>query len=213
MNEPKELELKYLINKEFDITNLLNLLTKNGFSMIKMQNVTNTDIYFDTPDKELHKNSASLRIRKINDKYFATYKCRVKKDTKYCERIEIEREIENNTFTSLLNVFNDIEYALTNICPCPIISIINHRHEIFLSNKDTTIALSYDDVTYKKDNTEEKETMVEIELKEGINYKVLDNINNLIVNNLGLIPIKENKYERGLKLTSSSILSRKKHQQ
>ena len=53
--------------------------------------------------------------------------------------------------------------------------------------------------------------MIEIEIKEGINYKVLDNINNLIVNNLGLIPIKENKYERGLKLTTSSSLSRKKH--
>ena len=54
--------------------------------------------------------------------------------------------------------------------------------------------------------------MIKIELKKGTNYEFLNDINNLIVNNLGLIPAKENKYERGLKLTTSSILSRKKHQ-
>ena len=64
----------------------------------------------------------------------------------------------------------------------------------------------------KKDNEEEHETMIEIEIKEGLNYKLLDNINDLIINNLGLIPTKENKYKRGLRLTTSKILSRKKHQ-
>lgn len=54
--------------------------------------------------------------------------------------------------------------------------------------------------------------MIEIEIKEGLNYKLLDNINDLIINNLGLIPTKENKYKRGLRLTTSKILSRKKHQ-
>ena len=63
-----------------------------------------------------------------------------------------------------------------------------------------------------KKDLEETETMIKIELKKGTNYEFLNGINNLIVNNLGLIPAKENKYERGLKLTTSSILSRKKHQ-
>lgn len=212
MNEPKELELKYLTDKSFNIIILLSLLTKNGFSIVNMQNVTNTDIYFDSPDKDLLKKSATLRIRKTNDKYFATFKYPIKQETKYCERIELERELENNTFASLLNVFNNVPYDLTTICPFPSLSIINHRYEIILSNKDITIALSYDDVTYTKDDIKEKETMVEIELKEGTNYDLLNDINNLIVNNLGLIPTKENKYERGLKLITSSILSRKKHQ-
>lgn len=212
MNEPKELELKYLTDKSFNIIILLSLLTKNGFSIVNMQNVTNTDIYFDSPDKDLLKKSSTLRIRKTNNKYFATFKYPIKKDTKYCERIELERELENNTFASLLNVFNDVPYDLTSICPFPILSIINHRYEIILSNKDITIAVSYDDVTYSKDEIKEKETMVEIELKEGTNYDLLNDINNLIVNNLGLVPTKENKYERGLKLITSSILSRKKHQ-
>lgn len=212
MNEPKELELKYLTDKDFNIISLLSLLTKNGFSIVNMQNVTNTDIYFDSPNKDLLKKSATLRIRKTNDKYFATFKYPIKEDTKYCERIEMERELENNTFASLLNIFNDIQYDLTNICPFPTISIINHRYEIFLKNGEITIALSYDDVTYSKDDIQEKETMVEIELKEGTNYELLDDIDDLIVNKLGLIPTKENKYERGLKLTTYSILSRKKHQ-
>ena len=68
MNKPIEIELKYLTNKDFNISTLLNLLTKNGFSMIKMQNVTNTDMYFDTPNKDLLKDVASLRIRIVNNK-------------------------------------------------------------------------------------------------------------------------------------------------
>lgn len=212
MNEHKELELKYLTDKSFNIIILLSLLTKNGFSIVNMQNVTNIDIYFDSPDKDLLKKSATLRIRKTNNKYFATFKYPVNKDNNYCERIEIEKEIEEEDFNSLLNIFNDIPYDISNVCPKPTLSIINHRYEIYLKYEDVIIALANDDVTYKKDNEEEHETMIEIEIKEGLNYKLLDNINELIINNLGLIPTKENKYKRGLRLTTSKILSRKKHQ-
>lgn len=198
MNEHKELELKYLTNKDFNISTLLNLLTKNGFSMIKMQNVTNTDMYFDTPNKDLLKDGASLRIRIVNNKPYGTLKYPVNKDNNYCERIEIEKEIEEEDFNSLLNIFNDIPYDISNVCPKPTLSIINHRYEIYLKYEDVIIALANDDVTYKKDNEEEHETMIEIEIKEGLNYKLLDNINDLIINNLGLIPTKENKYKRGL---------------
>lgn len=34
MNETKELELKYLTDKSFNIIILLSLLTKNGFSIV-----------------------------------------------------------------------------------------------------------------------------------------------------------------------------------
>lgn len=212
MNEPKELELKYLTYKDFKLARLLNLLTKNGFIILDMHDVIHIDKYFDTPNKELMKDGSSLRIRTIQGKSFATFKYPTKKKSKYCERVEIERELENNTFTSLLNSLHDIPYDLSSICPFPTLFIINHRYEIILSNKDITIALSSDNVTYTKNGLEETETMIEIELKEGTYYELLNNINNLIVNNLGLIPTKENKYERGLKLTTSSILSRKKHQ-
>ena len=212
MNEPKELELKYLTDKDFKLSRLLNLLTKNGFTIFDMYEVINIDKYFDTPNKELMKDGSSLRIRTIQGKSFATFKYPIKKKSKYCERIEIESELEKNTFTSLLSTLHDIPYDLSSICPFPTLSIINHRYEIILSNKDITIALSSDKVTYTKNGLEETETMIEIELKEGTHYELLNDINNLIVNNLGLIPTKENKYERGLKLTTSSILSKKKHQ-
>lgn len=153
MNEHKELELKYLTNKDFKLARLLNLLTKNGFIILDIHDVINIDKYFDTPNKDLLKDGASLRIRIVNNKPYGTLKYPVNKDNNYCERIEIEKEIE-----------------------------------------------------------EEHETMIEIEIKEGLNYKLLDNINDLIINNLGLIPTKENKYKRGLRLTTSKILSRKKHQ-
>lgn len=212
MNEHKELELKYLTNKDFKLARLLNLLTKNGFIILDMYDVINIDKYFDTPNKDLLKDGASLRIRIVNNKPYGTLKYPVNKDNNYCERIEIEKEIEEEDFNSLLNIFNDIPYDISNVCPKPTLSIINHRYEIYLKYEDVIIALANDDVTYKKDNEEEHETMIEIEIKEGLNYKLLDNINELIINNLGLIPTKENKYKRGLRLTTSKILSRKKHQ-
>ena len=68
MNEHKELELKYLTNKDFKLARLLNLLTKNGFIILDMHDVINIDKYFDTPNKDLLKDGASLRIRIVNNK-------------------------------------------------------------------------------------------------------------------------------------------------
>ena len=90
MNEHKELELKYLTNKDFKLARLLNLLTKNGFIILDMHDVINIDKYFDTPNKDLLKDGASLRIRIVNNKPYGTLKYPVNKDNNYCERIEIE---------------------------------------------------------------------------------------------------------------------------
>ena len=65
MNEHKELELKYLTNKDFKLARLLNLLTKNGFIILDMHDVINIDKYFDTPNKDL------LKDLKENVKKFA----------------------------------------------------------------------------------------------------------------------------------------------
>ena len=44
----KELELKYLTNKDFKLARLLNLLTKNGFIILDMHDVINIDKYLCT---------------------------------------------------------------------------------------------------------------------------------------------------------------------
>lgn len=50
MNEPKEMELKYLVDDNFDIISFVLYLVNNGFTMEDLNHVTNEDIYFDTPD-------------------------------------------------------------------------------------------------------------------------------------------------------------------
>ena len=86
MNEHKELELKYLTNKDFKLARLLNLLTKNGFIILDIHDVINIDKYFDTPNKDLLKDGASLRIRIVNNKPYGTLKYPVNKDNNYCEK-------------------------------------------------------------------------------------------------------------------------------
>lgn len=68
MNEPKEMELKYLVDDNFDIISFVLYLVNNGFTMEDLNHVTNEDIYFDTPDRLLQRTDSSLRIRIINEK-------------------------------------------------------------------------------------------------------------------------------------------------
>ena len=64
MNEPTEMELKYLVKNDFDLSDLILYLRSNGFNATSIKFVINEDCYFDTPNKDLLKNGGSLRIRK-----------------------------------------------------------------------------------------------------------------------------------------------------
>lgn len=212
MNKPKELELKYLTDKDFKLVNLISLLILDGFMPRDIKKCTNIDSYFDTPNKDLFKNGISLRIRTIGNKSFGTLKYPCKGEESFIVRIEIEKELENSSFTSLQKALQEVPFDISDICPTSILTITNNRNEIFLSSEDVTIAVANDDVTYEANGMEEKETMLEIELKEGTNKEVLDYINRLITSKLELISTKENKYKRGLKLTTIHSLTRKKPQ-
>ena len=212
MNEPKELELKYLTDKDFKLVNLISLLVLEGFIPWEIKKCTNTDTYFDTPNKDLLKNGASLRIRTVGKKSIGTLKYPCKEENSFVVRVEIEKELENNSFTSLQKVFQEVPFDLSDVCPIPVITITNNRNEVFLSSEDLTIAVANDDVTYDALDAKEKKTMLEIELKEGTNYEALDYIDKLITSKLGLVSTKESKYNRGLKLTTIHSLTRKKPQ-
>lgn len=64
MNEPTEMELKYLVKNDFDLSDLILYLRANGFEATNIKFVINEDSYFDTPNKDLLKNGGSFRIEK-----------------------------------------------------------------------------------------------------------------------------------------------------
>ena len=207
MNEPKEMELKYLVDDNFDIISFVLYLVNNGFTMEDLNHVTNEDIYFDTPDKLLQRTDSSLRIRIINEKKIkGTLKYPVDNDSLYMQRIEIEKDLESKTFDALLNAFNNEKFDLSKICPFPFLRLFNSRHDFTLKNGENIITLSFDIITY---NEAIQELMVEIESKKTTNPKVLEDINELIKRKYDLKTTKQSKYQRGIELTKLAILTRK----
>ena len=207
MNEPKEMELKYLVDDNFDIISFVLYLVNNGFTMEDLNHVTNEDIYFDTPDKLLQRTDSSLRIRIINEKKIkGTLKYPVDNDSLYMQRIEIEKDLESKTFDALLNAFNNEKFDLSKICPFPFLRLFNSRHDFTLKNGENIITLSFDIITY---NEAIQELMVEIETKKPTNPKVLEDINELIKRKYDLKTTKQSKYQRGIELTKIATLTRK----
>lgn len=207
MNEPKEMELKYLVDDNFDIISFVLYLVNNGFTMEDLNHVTNEDIYFDTPDKLLQRTDSSLRIRIINEKKIkGTLKYPVDNVSLYMQRIEIEKDLESKTFDALLNAFNNEKFDLSKICPFPFLRLFNSRHDFTLKNGENIITLSFDIITY---NEAIQELMVEIETKKTTNPKVLEDINELIKRKYDLKTTKQSKYQRGIELTKLAILTRK----
>lgn len=207
MNEPKEMELKYLVDDNFDIISFVLYLVNNGFTMEDLNHVTNEDIYFDTPHRLLQRTDSSLRIRIINEKKIkGTLKYPVDNDGLYMQRIEIEKDLESKTFDALLNAFNNEKFDLSKICPFPFLRLFNSRHDFTLKNGENIITLSFDIITY---NEAIQELMVEIETKKTTNPKVLEDINELIKRKYDLKTTKQSKYQRGIELTKLAILTRK----
>ena len=207
MNEPKEMELKYLVDDNFDRISFVLYLVNNGFTMEDLNHVTNEDIYFDTPDRLLQRTDSSLRIRIINEKKIkGTLKYPVDNDGLYMQRIEIEKDLESKTFDALLNAFNNEKFDLSKICPFPFLRLFNSRHDFTLKNGENIITLSFDIITY---NEAIQELMVEIETKKTTNPKVLEDINELIKRKYDLKTTKQSKYQRGIELTKLAILTRK----
>ena len=207
MNETKEMELKYLVDDNFDIIGFVLYLVNNGFTMEDLNYVTNEDIYFDTPDKLLQRTDSSLRIRIIDEKKIkGTLKYPVDNDSLYMQRIEIEKDLESKTFDALLNAFNNEKFDLSKICPFPFLRLFNSRHDFTLKNGENIITLSFDILTY---NETIQELMIEIEAKKTTNPKVLEDINELIKRKYDLKTTKQSKYQRGIELTKLAILTRK----
>ena len=110
MNEPTEMELKYLVKNDFDLSNLILYLRANGFEATNIKFVINEDSYFDTPNKDLLKNGGSFRIRKTNKGSIkGTFKYPIDNNDVYTKRIEIEKTLTENSFTDLINRFNNLQ--------------------------------------------------------------------------------------------------------
>lgn len=207
MNEPAEMELKYLVKDNFDLSDLILYLRLNGFNATNIKFVINVDSYFDTPNKDLLKNSGSFRIRKTNKgKIKGTFKYPMDNNDVYTKRLEIEKILTENSFTELMNRFNDLKYDIKSICPFPVLKINNHRQEITLTKDNNYVVIAFDTIIY---DNKTLERMLEIELKEGSSPNILIEIDKLVQKRFNLELTKQSKYQRGIEQTKLATLIRK----
>lgn len=207
MNEPTEIELKYLVKNNFDLSDLILYLRSNGFNATSIKFVINEDYYFDTPNKDLLKNGGSLRIRKTNKGSIkGTFKYPIDNNDVYTKRLEIEKTLTENLYTELMNRFNDLQYDLNRLCPFPVLEINNHRQEITLTKNKNCVIIAFDTVIY---DNKALEHMLEIELKEGSDPNILIEIDRLVQERFNLELTKQSKYQRGIEQTKLVILTRK----
>lgn len=202
-NLPKELELKYSI-ESFNIIEVLEAMTKQGYIIFKGRGLENVDEYYDTKNRDFLNIGASLRTRTIKTEdsisYKATFKTPISFEHNYVDRIEIEKEIQKPTYQELLKELEGIPFDLTNICPAPYLTVKTKRFEVYLEKEESTICLSFDEVTYinKSNKTKNKENIIEVELGDDSNPELLNETNEILTSNLDVTIIKDNKYKRGL---------------
>lgn len=207
MNEPTEIELKYLVKNNFDLSDLILYLRANGFEATNIKFVINEDSYFDTPNKDLLKNGGSFRIRKTNKGSIkGTFKYPIDNNDVYTKRLEIEKILTENSFTELINRFNNLQYNLKSICPFPVLKINNQRQEITLTKDNSCVVVAFDTITY---DNKKQEHMLEIELKEGSDPNILIEIDRLVQERFHLESTKQSKYQREIEQTKLAILTRK----
>ena len=207
MNEPAEMELKYLVKNDFDLSDLILYLRLNGFNATNIKFVINVDSYFDTPNKDLLKNGGSFRIRKTNKGTIkGTFKYPMDNNDVYTKRLEIEKILTENSFTELMNRFNDLKYDIKSICPFPVLKINNHRQEITLTKDNNYVVIAFDTIIYDNKTLEH---MLEIELKEGSSPNILIEIDKFVQERFNLELTKQSKYQRGIEQTKLATLIRK----
>ena len=179
-------------------------MTKQGYTIFKGRGLENVDEYYDTKNRDLLNIGASLRTRTIKTEdsisYKATFKTPISFEHNYVDRIEIEKEIQKPTYQKLLKELEGIPFDLTNICPAPYLIVKTKRFEVYLEKEESTVCLSFDEVTYinKSNKTENKENIIEVELGNDSNPELLDETNEILTSNLDVTIIKDNKYKRGL---------------
>ena len=208
---PTELELKYIVNnsKEGLIDELVKSFLNHGFKIINMVNKENKDVYYDTPDLRLMKSGSVLRLRSIKsidgERYIGTYKKPLKSEGAYHKRNEYNVDLDSPTWENLQSLLQEQVNFSLNYTPVLNDSVV--RNDIYLEKDGITYALSIDNIEYIGEKETYNEVMVEVELKtKDKDGRSLDTIHDFLTRDVaGLSLIKEGKYQRGMRYTSSKV--------
>lgn len=198
-----EIERKFLL-KNIDIDKISDLIKNFGMDVQRKNSINQIDIYYDTKDKYFYNNDITCRVRKKENKLYATVKTPARKDNGN-ERFEYEFEICNYDVTTIANTMK--AYVGSNIYnkileSNKVLEINNNRNILEAIRNDVKYEIAYDIVIYNNIRGKQilQDNELEIELKSNYYHRVhlkkltdylLENTNELITN-------KKSKYRRGM---------------
>ena len=204
-----ENELKYIYfgdNFKDILKDLLSVFKENGFDILKFQFKEQEDFYYDTLNFSILQKEESLRIRKKENGFKGTYKRIVDNSSDYLVREEIECGLLNldiNFFLGLLNkkgIIFDGDFSL-------VLVVKNDRQDILVQKDNVTLCISLDNIFYYNQLSDNiaRDKMIEIEVKDGSNDKILNEVNEFVYDNFKFLTInKDSKYIRGMNKTSNA---------
>jgi HD superfamily phosphohydrolases len=198
-----EIERKFLL-KNIDIDKIFDLIKSYGMNVQRKKSLTQIDIYYDTNDKYFYNNDITCRVRKKENKLYATVKTPARKDNSN-ERFEYEFEISNYDITTIANTMK--AYVDSNIYnkilqSDKVLEVNNNRSILEAIQNDVKYEIAYDIVRYN--NIEGKQILqdneLEIELKSNYYHRVhLKKLTDFLLENTNeLIKNKKSKYRRGM---------------
>jgi HD superfamily phosphohydrolase/uncharacterized protein YjbK len=193
-----EIERKYSINGELDISTLSQTITKiKDVSILEVVNSkVQIDSYYDTNDSQLKNAGESLRIRNIGDKNHITIKAKYKTDestvlNEQHERIEYEKIINDPTIKGNIDYINK-KLSTAIVGGLEIIATIkNKRSRLLVEFKGAKLEVCLDEFdVIEDDNVLATEKQLEIELKSDYATKIqLKQFGDLLVSKLPALAI------------------------
>lgn len=204
MGDNVEVEKKYVVKDAGTFEDILIFLINEGIYDVTILAGVNeqVDTYYDTASFDLLKSDKSLRFRTVGESTFITIKKPISRDVLF-QRSEFEKEVNSigtaenkDIITKNLPEIKDINKLNS------VLVVENNRKKVVISKDYVQLELVLDDVTYKANDSVEKEWQVEIELKSKTRHKLyMKEIIDKLENNInGLESINISKYQRGMQL-------------
>jgi inorganic triphosphatase YgiF len=165
-----EIETKLLADEEACLDRILALPAIGGLRVISRAELDQSDVYFDTPERDLAASRGSLRIRTAGDARRFTLKSGAVVDGRSV-RTEIEEPAGSARLQDWVAALQASRGILPGLVPArlaPVLEIHNRRSLVELAGDgEVLIELAADRVRFAGPRGEIRELELELELKSG----------------------------------------------
>ncbi len=215
LNLIKNYDENYYLHSEKEYARLYELISlMPNYAISNTQNLSHTDVFYETPDNLLKRLDASIRVRHEGDQQYLSIVCKnngVKREfemqmkfgDKIADKIEYLIFLEDklqDIYTH--NIDANIIRLLKFLKPFLFITTTRTRYEI-INNTGLKVFVDFDRTNFKTKRHDENDNIVEIKLKslaDKQNLTAYDRFIAELKEKVLLLPMEETKYDAGMRV-------------